>query len=767
MIKETLWIIKNQFHLIRKKINKKPFFSRLVIKFSLFLFILFICLIAVDLNFLWLFGKSPKISDINNPKFEITSELYSADGKLIGKYFSHNRTPVKYEEISPLLIKTLIATEDSRFYLHHGIDIKASFSIFWYMLKGDKRGGSTITQQLVKNLFKTRSNYSTGLLGKIPILKILIYKTKEWINALKIEFYYSKKEILTLYLNAVDFGCNAYGIKTAAKTYFNRLPSELNATQCAMLIGMLKAPSQYSPVQHPESCRERRNTVLGIMLKKNIISQKKYDHDLTLPLNLNYNVEDNYDGCANYFRIAVSRYLSDWLKQNNIDIYKDGLKIYSTLDSRLQQYAEEAVSKQMKYLYKLFQEHLQGKSPWMDEQGNEIKNFINEKIQQDSYYHYLLNHFSNKDSIANLLNHKHKMTVFTWNGEKDTTFSHVDSLVYYLHFLHAGFINMDPNTGQVKCWVGDLNFKYFKFDHVKQSKRQPGSTFKAFVYTAAIDNGYSPCDLMQDIPVSITYTEKGEQKIWSPQNVTWEFTGESITLKNAFARSVNSIAVQLTKKLGWQKVIEYAHKLGINTTLENVPSVAIGTSDVSLFELVKAYCPLVNGGFRVEPLLVTRIEDHEGNIIKDFSTSKVRVVSEETSFLMNQMLQGGLTEPEATTQALFAYDLFRSKIQFGGKTGTSQNYSDGWFVGVTPHLIGGAWVGGQYRCIHFRNTEQGEGCKTALPIFGLFMEKVLKDNRFDYLKVPFPKPASVIKKNYSCYTLSHKNDSLQSDSISK
>ena len=725
---------------------------------------IFIYVFAVDMNLFWLFGKSPNVSDINNPKYEITSELYSADGKLIGKYFNHNRTPVKYNEISPLLIKTLIATEDTRFYKHHGIDVYASFSVFWYMAKGDRRGGSTITQQLVKNLFKTRSNFSKGLLGYIPVLRTIIYKTKEWINALKIEFFYSKEDILTMYLNTVDFGSNTFGIKTAANTYFSVTPAQLNASQCAILIGLLKAPTYYSPMLHPSRSIERRNTVLGLMLKDKIITQNEYETSKKSQLNLNYKAEDNYDGTANYFRIAVSRYLSSWLKENHLDLYRDGLKIYSTIDTRLQKYAEEAVAKQMTRLQKVFYNHLSDKNPWVDDKGNELKNFVEDKIQEEPYYSSLKKKFpEHADSIDFYLNKKHRMTVFTWKGEKDTLFSHIDSLKYYLKFLHAGFYCIDPHTGFVKCWVGDIDFNYFKFDHVKQSHRQPGSTFKAFVYTAAMDNGYSPCDRLSDIPVSINYIEKGEKKTWAPQNVTWEFTGESITLKNAFARSVNSIAVQLSKEMGWQKVIEYAHKLGITSKLEDVPSVTIGSSDVTLYELVNAYCPLVNTGYKIEPLLITRIEDHDGNVIKEFKTEKQRVISEETSFLMSQMLQAGLSEYGATTQALFEYNIFNTDMQFGGKTGTSQNYSDGWCVGVSPNLIGGAWVGGQYRCIHFIKDEQGEGCRTALPIFGLFMEKVVKDENFNYLKVKFPKPSVKIKKSYSCYSHTNKSDTLKSD----
>lgn len=728
-------------------------------------FWIFIFLIAVDMNFFWLFGRSPKLRDLNNPQLEIASELYSADSVLIGRYFDKNRTPVKYEEISPLLIKTLVATEDQRFYNHHGFDIRSSISVFWYMAKGKRRGGSTITQQLVKNLFKTRSNYSKGLLGYIPVIRTVIYKTKEWINALKIEMFYNKEEILTLYLNTVDFGSNTFGIHTAASVYFSTLPANLTETQCATLVGMLKAPTYYNPVGNPKNSLERRNVVLGLMQEHGIISDNQLDSLKKLPLGLVYNpgtAEEN----AGYFSDAVARYLKAWLKENGYNLYRDGLKIYTTLDSRLQAYAETATKDQVKQIQRNFDQYIGQNDPWQDEKGQAIPGFIDDLIKQKKIYKQLYKRFGgNTDSIQYYLNAKHRMKVFTWKGEKDTSFSHLDSLRYFNRFLHGSLVSMNPENGHILTWVGDINYDYFKFDHVKQAKRQPGSTFKTFIYTAAIDNGYGPCDEITDSPVSIKYTENGEEKIWSPQNVSCEFTGDTVTLKHAFARSINSVAVKMTKELGWHKIIDYAHKMGITSKLPDVPSVAIGSSDVSLFELVNAYCPIVNGGYSVEPMLVTRIEDKDGNIVKEFEIQKKRVLSEETAFLMVQMLRGGLSEPHATTQALFAYDLFRSKIEFGGKTGTSQNYSDGWFVGVTPKIIGGAWVGGEYRSIHFHSNAQGEGCHTALPIFGRFMEKVLKDKKYDYLKVAFEKPKGItISKNYSCHTILPK-DTLATDSL--
>lgn len=765
-IKPNFQIIREQYRRFMSRLKTKPRYIRYSV-YSLMAFGIFILyVIAVDVNFLWLFGRSPKVRDLNNPKYEITSELYSSDGKLLGKYFDVNRKPVKYEEISPLMIKTLVATEDVRFYSHHGIDIRSSFSVAWYMLRGKKRGASTITQQLVKNLFKTRTNYSQGLLGHVPLLRTLIYKTKEWDNALKIELYYSKEEIVTMYLNTVDFGSNAFGIHTAAKVFFNTTPDKLNELQCATLVGLLKAPTLYSPVLNPKNSLKRRNVVLQQAVKYGIITDQEYKKLNKQPLKIKYHPESK-EIKANYFQEAVSKHLQDWLKENDYDLYRDGLRIYTTIDSKMQEYARQSVNEHMKQLQRSFDNLYKDKDPWIDEKGNVLEDFIENIVEQEPYYKSLKHRFKdNTDSIEFYMNQKHSMKVFSWNGEKEVNFSFIDSIKYYKRFLHAAFIAMDPTNGFIKTWIGDINYDYFKFDHVSQAKRQPGSTFKTFVYTAAIDNGHAPCDKMTDIPVVIKYTENGKPMEWAPHNVVGRFSGEEVTLKYGLARSINSIAVQLTKEMGWQKVIDYAHKMGIESELENVPSVAIGSSDVSLYELVKAYCPILNGGFRIKPILVTRIEDKDGHLIKEFKPELTRVLSEETSFLMSQMLRGSLTEPKGTTQALFAYDLFRSnKIEFGGKTGTSQNLSDGWFVGVTPKLIGGAWAGGEYRAIHFRSNSQGEGSKTALPIFGKFMEKVLKDSKYDYLKVGFQKPKVKITKEYTCHTILKDTTQTQRDTM--
>jgi penicillin-binding protein 1A len=746
--------------------KKWAWYKKLGLRMLHFILIIIVFLGMVDLNFLWLFGKSPKLSQINNPKQKIASELFAADGKMIGKYFDENRTPVKLNEISPIMIKTLINTEDVRFYEHHGIDLKATFSILWYMAKGDKRGGSTITQQLVKNLFKTRENYSRGLFGHIPGIKMIIYKAKEWVTSLKIELFYKKDEILNMYFNTVDFGSNAYGIKTASRTFFNIKPSQLNIEQSALLVGILKAPTYYSPISQRDRALERRNTVLGQLLKYKMISQTEFDSISKIPIQLNYSVENNYDGKAPYFREAVSSYLKTWLKEKNLNLYEDGLKIYTTLDMGMQQHAENAVSEHMKRLQKRFFEHWQGENPWRKENKEEITDFIEKIVVKTKHYKRLHQLYpNNQDSVNFYLNQPHKMRIYTYKGDRDTLLSTIDSIKYYNSLLHAGFITMDPFNGYVKTYVGGINFNDFKFDHVSKSKRQPGSTFKAFVYTAALENGWGPCDKLNDVPVTYKYVEKGQNKTWSPQNADWAFTGSSVTLKYAFAKSINSIAVQLTQEMGWQKVIEYANKMGIKSKLADVPSVCLGSADVTLIELITAYCPLLNEGYRIEPILVTKVTNRKGKVLYEMQPKKERVISEETAFLMSIMLQGGLHEPGGTTQALFEHDLFRdNKTDFGGKTGTSSNHSDGWFLGVTPNLISASWVGADNRSVHFRTSELGEGCKTALPIYGIFMENLLKDPKYatEYKK-KFGKPKIKISKNYSCHTYFHKKDTTLSE----
>lgn len=725
-------------------------------------------LFLVDINFLWLFGKSPSMSSIKDPNQSVASQIISADGKVIGKYFHENRMPVEFNEISPMLINALICTEDERFYNHHGVDFKGIFAAVKDAMQGRKRGASTITQQLVKNMFKTRKQYSTGLFGYVPGVKLLIMKTKEWTTAVKIEMFYAKDDILTMYLNTVDFGSNSYGIKTASKTFFKTTPSKLTTEQSATLVGLLKATTSYSPILHPKRSKERRNVVLQNLLEHKIITAEECDSLKALPIKLNYSIEQAYDGDALHFRSYLAKDLEGWLKQNGYDLYSDGLKIHVTIDTRLQKYAEYAVDKQMRRLQKRFNEHWRGQNPWQDENHQEIPNFIEGIAKRTEYYRALKDRFDgDKDSIDAYLNRPHKMKVFDYDkGEVEMEMSVMDSIRYMNHFMHTGFVAMEPESGYVRAWVGDVNFKYWQYDNVGQSKRQPGSTFKLFVYTAAMMHGMSPCDMMTDKAVSWPYEENHEQKIWSPHNADGRFGGYPITLKHAFARSINSIAVQLAQQVGIKEVVKYAHLMGIKTPLEEIPALSLGASDVSLLELVNSYCTVVNEGMYHDPVLVTTIEDRDGKVIYTNQPVQRRAIPYEASWLMLELLKGGLTEPGGTTQALWEWDLFRWNTDFGGKTGTSSNHSDAWFVGVTPKLVGGSWVGGEHRCVHFRTGSLGEGSKSALPEFALFMEKVLADPALTKYRAKFPtQPKEKITRNYSCHTYMQRSaasDTLES-----
>ncbi|MDY5239398.1 transglycosylase domain-containing protein [Bacteroides helcogenes] len=751
-----------------KLYHNKPWYKKALASFTTFIVVFLLYLIMVDINFLWLFGKSPTLSSIHNPEQPIASEIYSADGKLIGKYFRENRSPVSYEEISPLLIKTLISTEDERFYQHFGIDFQGVFAAIKDMAKGDARGASTLTQQLVKNMFKVRSQYSTGIIGKIPGLKLLIMKSKEWITAVKIEMFYSKQEILTMYLNTVDFGSNAYGIKTACKTYFHTTPMEITCEQGATLVGLLKATTTYNPRLHPENSMKRRNVVLENLWKHHGITRAEYDSIKQIPINLNYNVETNYDGKALYFREAVADYLAPWCKENGIDLYADGLKIYTTLDSRMQQYAEAAANRQMRIVQRNFNNHWGNQAPWRDRNHREIPHFIEDLAKRTASYKILAAKYpAQPDSINYYLNLPHRLKVFDYDsGTRDTTISTIDSIRYMEHFMHCSFVAMEPQTGHVKAWVGDINFGSWKYDKVL-SKRQPGSTFKLFVYTAGFNAGMSPCDYRIDQQDVYNVIEDNKPAKWIPRNANGEYTGDTLSLKAAFARSVNTIAVQVGQEVGIHKVAETAHVMGIKTPLEETPALSLGASDVSLLELVNAYSTVINEGKTHDPILIMRIEDANGKIIYEDKTEQRQVLPYETAFLMTEMLKAGLTEPLGTSQALWGYDLHRYNTEFGGKTGTSSNHSDAWFVGVTPKLIGGSWVGGEHRSIHFRTGELGQGSRTALPIFAYFMEQVLKDNSLKQYQARFPQAKEKISKEYGCRTIYHPHDtdSIAIDSI--
>lgn len=740
-------------------------FASLIIAFIFYL-------IMVDVNFLWLFGKSPSLRAIMHPKTIQASELYSADGVMIGKYFSENRTPVAYEEINPVFWKALIDTEDERFYHHFGIDFQGVFAAAKdFVVHHDARGASTITQQLVKNMFRVRTEYSTGLLGNIPGVKMLIMKSKEWITAVKIEMFFDKKDILTMYANTVDFGSNAYGIKTAAKTYFGTTPKELTPEQAAILVGLLKATTYYNPRTNPDNSFKRRNVVLDNMRRHKDLTREAYDTLSKKPIQLDYSVENNYDGQAQYFREAVADELHDWCKDNDIDLYRDGLKIYTTIDTRMQKYAEQAAKRQMRIIQRNFNNHWSGQNPWQDERHQEIPNFIEDLAKKLPYYKYLSQRYDNNtDSINYYLNLPHPVKLFDYDeGIIEKNISTLDSIRYMEHFMHCGFVAMEPETGHVKAWVGDLDFRTWKYDKVK-SMRQPGSTFKLFVYAEAMNQGITPCDTREDsyFAMKVFDSKKNEEVLWAPTNANGRFSGANVTLKQAFAMSINSIAVKLGQECGIPNIVKTAHDMGIKSKLDATPALALGSSDVNLLELVNAYCTPVNDGKTHNPVLVTRIVDRDGKEIYTAPEEEKQVLTYKSAFLLQQLLQGGM---QGTSSALGRWtNQFARDTDFGGKTGTSNNHSDAWFVGVSPHLVVGAWVGGEYRCIHFRTGALGQGSKTALPICGDFLEQVLGDPAFKMYRAKFDKPhdTDITMQMYSCggyFKEPADSDSIASDSI--
>ena len=589
----------------------------------------FVYLGMVDMNFLWLFGKSPGyFSGIMAPQTSEASEIYSADGKLIGKYFNENRTPVKYEEVNPVFFRALIDTEDERFYKHFGIDPIGLFgAIKDAVLHHDGRGASTITQQLAKNMFRVRSQYSTGILGKVPGLKMLIIKSKEWIIATKLETVYSKKEIITMYANTVDFGNNSYGIKTAAKTYFNTTPLNLTTEQAAVLVGMLKATSYYNPKTNPEHSLARRNTVLTNMYKHGDLKREACDSLKEIPIKLDFKVEENYDGQAKYFREAIANYLKDWCEENGYDLYSSGLKIYTTIDTRMQKYAEDAARKQMKQVQQNFNNHWSiyrnqssnwlRQEPWQDENHHVIPNFIQQIAERQPFYKALIARFPNNPDSVNYYYKEWKHPVKVFDYDKGTVVKEMtseDSIKYMTTFMHCAFLAMEPQTGAVKAWVGDIDFNSWKYDKVT-AMRQPGSTFKLFVYTEAMNQGLTPCDKRRDEYISMQVYDKKQHKevTWTPGNANGSFSGDSMPLKSAFAKSINSVAVRLGQEMGIKRIIETAKKMGIVSPLDDEPSLALGSSDVTLLEMVNAYCTVADNGKHHEPVLVTRILDKEGN----------------------------------------------------------------------------------------------------------------------------------------------------------
>ena len=749
----------------------RPWYAKTAVAIVSFILFLLVYFGMVDINFLGLFGKSPGFAQIKNPVTIEASEIYSADSVLIGKFFSENRTPVKYEDVNPSFWTTLISTEDERFYKHKGVDfLGLGAALKDAVITHEGRGASTITQQLAKNMFRVRTQYSTGLLGSIPGVKIIIMKSKEWIIATKLEMVYDKESILEMYANTVDFGSNSYGIKTACKTYFGTTPDKLSYDQSAVLVGMLKATTYYNPIANPDNCLKRRNVILGKLAGKGAITQAECDSLCRLPIKLDYSVESNYDGQAQYFRAAVANRLSDWCKQNGYDLYSSGLKIYTTLDTQMQKYAEEAVTRQMRQVQRNFNNHWGHEEPWQDENHHVIDGFIENIAKKQPFYKQLAKRFpESPDSVEYYLNKPHKVKLFDYGkGTVEMEMSTMDSIRYMVRFMHCSFVAMEPQTGHVKAWVGDIDFNSWKYDKVT-AMRQPGSTFKLFVYTEAMNQGLTPCDERRDeyISMEVFDKQKNDMVRWTPTNADGHFTGDTIPLKGAFARSINSIAVRLGQEMGIKNIAATAHDMGIRSPLDETPSLALGSSDVNLLEMVNAYSCVANDGKHVDPVLITRITDKEGNVVYAEPANTKQVLPYKSAFLMQQMLMGGLREPGGTSMSLWSYVRNFRDTDFGGKTGTSNNHSDAWFMAVSPNIVCGAWVGGEYRCIHFRTGALGQGSRTALPVCGFFLQSLLSDAKYAKYHGKFGKPKdNDIKYGmYNCPSYyGHVADTLAADS---
>lgn len=685
-----------------------------------------------------LFGELPGFEELENPKSNLASEVYSSDQVLLGKYYIQNRSNVGFEELSPNLVNALKATEDIRFEQHSGVDVKGLFRVFFktIVLRQDGAGGgSTLSQQLAKNLFKTREKRENE--------SIVITKIKEWITAIRLERNYTKEEIMSMYLNTVEFGSNAFGIKSASQTFFNTSPDSLKVQEAAVLVGLLKAPTFYSPVRNPENSTSRRNIVLGQMAKYRFISPSEYDSLSALPIELSYNADTHNEGLAPHFREYIRQELIKWCRNNTkadgsaYSLYRDGLRVYTTVNSKMQRYAEEAVKEHLTELQKVFFDHWKGKEPWAPHYE-----ILDQAMRRTDRYASLKEDSASEDSIKKAFETKVPMEIFTWKGPKDTVLSPMDSIKYHKHFLQAGFMSMEPQTGYVRAWVGGIDHTFFKYDHVKDGKRQVGSTFKPFVYTLAMQENYSPCFRVPNLPVTFI-DEMGQS--WTPKNSDNEYGG-MYTLKEALAKSINTITAYLMKQFGPQAVIDIARKMGIQSHMDPYPSLALGTPDVSVYEMVGAYSTFANKGVYTEPIYITRIEDKNGIVLQEFVPKKVEAISEETAYLMLNLLEGGV-QYGTGARVRFRYKLTNP---IAGKTGTTQNNSDGWFIGITPELVSGVWVGAEDRAVRFRSTSLGQGANMALPIWALYMQKVYADKTLNVSQSEFEKPSHPLTVQLNC-----------------
>jgi len=704
-----------------------------------------------------LLGKMPEFRQLENPKTNLATQIFSADNKVIGKfYYNDNRTPLYYEEIPKNLIDALIATEDERFYDHSGIDLRSTLRAVVYL--GEKGGASTVSQQLARQLF-------TGVRSR-NTLDAVIQKIKEWVIAVQLERRYAKKEILTMYLNLYDFNYNADGLRSAANIYFSKEPSELLLEESAMLVGMLKNSSLYNPIRRPELVTSRRNIVFQQMLRNEMLTQKEVDSLQQLPLQIQFNPQSHREGLATYFRAYLRQFMLNWIQDNpnpdgeKYNLYLDGLTIYTTLDSKMQTYAENAVKEHMSNLQDAFFEQNTPKwnptAPFLDLTEKEVERLMGQAMMRSERWRKMKLAGKTEDEIKASFEQKTAMRIFSWKGEIDTVMRPLDSIRHYKHFLRSGMMSMNPQTGHVKAWVGGINYKHFQFDHVFQGKRQIGSTFKPFVYASAIDQlKLSPCDSFPDGFYCVEARKFGAHEAWCPKNSGDRYTGMR-TLKNALANSVNTISARLIDKVGPGPVSKLAADLGISSKIPNVPSIALGTADLSVYEMVAAYGAFANQGIYVKPVMVTRIEDKNGTVLFEATPETRDVLSEESAYVTVKLLEG-VTESGSgirlrhrgaeennpyfgTVVTGYPYE-FQNPI--AGKTGTTQNQSDGWFIGMVPNLVTGVWVGGEDRATHFNSIAYGQGATMALPIWALYMKKLYEDPLLEVSIDSFPAPERV------------------------
>lgn len=695
-----------------------------------------------------IFFDLPSVAELQNPKSNLATVVYSSDMKILGKYYAENRVNVKYYELDSNLVEALIATEDARFKEHSGVDLKALGRAVFGALTGSSSsgGGSTLSQQLAKMMFPRE---------KLTKFETVIRKLKEWVIAARLERNYTKDEILAMYLNKFDFLHLAVGVKSAAQIYFNRSQDSLEIQQAAMLIGMAKNPSLFDPIKRPDATKQRRNVVLNQMVKYGYLTEQKYDSLKNLPLGLVYRPEDHNDGPAPYFREYLrENFMREWCK-NHINpetnkpynIYKDGLRIFTTIDTRMQQYAEEAVAEHMTDLQKQFSKECKTKrnAPFAWNVNKEqIQNIMISSMKRSDRYRSLKNMGLSSEQILEEFKKPVEMTVYSLRGDIDTVMSPWDSIRYYKSFLHTGFVAIEPSSGYVKAWVGGVNHKHFKFDHVKVGRRQVGSTFKPFVYALAIQEGYSPC---YQVPNVKTCIEIPGQPAWCPENSDGaKGTGKMVTLRYALAGSINYVTAWVMKQFGPEAVIKLVRRLGITSPIESVPSIALGTPDISVFEMVAANATFANKGTHIEPTFVTRIEDKNGKVLEEFFPNSDEVFSEERAYVMIQLMRG-VVDYGTGARLRFRYGL---KNEIAGKTGTTQNNADGWFMGLTPDLAAGCWTGGEDRSIHFNSTNEGQGASMALPIWAKFFQKIYADPSLKVSKNGFEKPKNMGNIELDC-----------------